>query len=104
MGLCVGDDGVRLNEAPLFGFHLPACGGGKPSLRFDFGALFFSSLFFWASKRKGTYQILINNTSPIHTTNPIIINTKQPQHRGGDVGVGDGIGHGAVLRDSGRKQ
>jgi hypothetical protein len=28
--------------------------GGNPSLRFDFGALFFSSLFFWASKRKVT--------------------------------------------------
>ena len=39
---------------PSFGVGMNGQRGGKPSLRFDFGAFFFWLLFFFAQKRKVT--------------------------------------------------
>jgi len=52
-------------EAPLFrGFNDWPAAFGKPSLRFDFGALFWT--LFWASKK-------VSNRSPLRDTLDVII-------------------------------
>jgi len=53
-GLCGGDDGVRFHSHTVFWCGNERAEGGKPSLRFDFGAFFFWLLFFFAQKRKVT--------------------------------------------------
>jgi hypothetical protein len=52
MDLCVGDDGVRLNEAPLFGASFTGLRGWETIVAFRFRRPFLLLLFFWASKRK----------------------------------------------------
>jgi hypothetical protein len=57
-----GDDGVRFHSHTAGGaMGMNGQWGGKPSLRFDFGAFFFWLLFFFAQKRKVTKAFRIIN-------------------------------------------
>jgi hypothetical protein len=56
-GLCVGDDGVRFDCRTVLCAVINGMWGGRPSLRFDFGAFFLLVTFlFGQAKRKVTYD------------------------------------------------